>query len=289
MASPINIEATLKAAGRGRHGAAGGVDALKVREVDALVARLLTEMEVPYTSLSKRVLSRLRDLKRVLAADYFQVPGLPDKLLLKKLAHIVENEIRVQQIWKRWDDPKSFGRLAQLFGPRRIDVRAEPYRRGAGLSLRGFFCRTSLDEQARFVIFLNTAHHPGAVAATFGHELGHYLYGSLIKEDAPMIALMEGTFANHLHEPHELFADALVALAAYNTDQIRMILGKGALSEANSERFLSRIQRVYEAIGSRLKLDLRQERISVHWRVSYLTSMIHFFKLRCAVLEAAGI
>ncbi len=283
MSALVNVAATLKAAGRSQ----GRVDALKVREVDGLVSQLLDEIEVPFSSLGKRVVGQLADLKKVLAADYHQAPGLPAKGLLKELARIVETEVKTREIWKRWDDPQSFSHF--MFGPREIDVRAEPYRKGAGLALRGFFCRAHLGGRAKFVIFLNTAHHPGAVAATFGHELGHYLYGSLVGESSPMTAFMEGTFAAHLNEEHELFADALVALAAYSTDQIRQITGTDQLQPGGCDKLLSRVHKAYEAIGPRLKLDLRQEHISAPWRVCYLTSMIHFFKLRCALLDIAAI
>jgi hypothetical protein len=286
MPASINVAARLKAAGRGQ-GVAGQPDALKVREVDALVSQLLDEIEIPFGSLGKRVVARLAELKKVLAADYRQAPGLPAKPLLVELARIVEREVKTREIWKRWNDPQSFGPLIKLFGPREIDVRAEPYRQGAGLALRGFFCRANVGTQAKFVIFLNTAHHPGAVAATFGHELGHYLYGALVGESSPMTAFMEGTFAAHLNEEHELFADSLVALAAYSTEQIEHIAGISALKSANSDNFLSRVHQAYEAIAPRLKLDLRQEGISAPWRVCYLTSMIHFFKLRCALLDTA--
>jgi hypothetical protein len=286
MASLINIQSSLRQAGR-KHARPGQPDALTVREVDALVSRLLDEIDIPFTSVGKRVLGQLTDLKKVLASDYREAPGLPSKPLLRDLSHIVEHEIRSHaDIWKHWDEPQSFNHLVRLFGPREIEVRAEPYRRGAGLSLRGFFCRTKVSNKDKFVIFLNTAHHPGAVAATFGHELGHYMYGSLAGETAPMTAFMEGTFAAHLQEEHELFADSLVALAAYSREQIRQIGRMDKIEPGNSETFFKRIQKAYEAIGERYRLDLRKDHMTAPWRVCYLTSMIHFFKLRCALLEA---
>ncbi len=293
MSSLMNVGETLKSAGRGHghgHSPAARIDALKVREVDGLVSQLLEEIEVPFTSLSKKVIGQLSDLKQVLAADYREVPGMPPLPLIKELARIVETEIKGRPaIWKNWEDPSAFESMVRLFGPREVTVKAEPYRKGAGLALRGFFCRASLSDQPKFVIFLNTAHHPGAVAATLGHELGHYFYGSLVGEDGPMTAFMEGTFGAHLNEEHELFADALVALSAYSTDQIKQISSIGKIGAGNSENILKRVHKVYETIGPRWKLELKQERISSSWRVSYLTSMIHFFKLRCALLDKAAV
>ena len=296
MSSLINVEETLKSAGHGHsHGHSPGapaqIDALKMREVDGLVSHLLEEIEVPYGSLSKKVVGQLSDLKQVLAADYREVPGMPSMPLVKELARIVETEIKGRfDLSKHWDDPSCFQSLVRLFGPREVTVKAEPYRKGAGLALRGFFCRTNISDQPKFVIFLNTAHIPVAVAATLGHELGHYLYGSLVGEDGPMTAFMEGTFGAHLNEEHELFADALVALAAYSTDQIKQITAVGKFDPANPDNILKRVHKAYEMVGPLWKLELKQDRISSKtWRVGYLTSMIHFFKLRHAILDRAAV
>ncbi len=291
MASLINVEAALKSTGHSHsHGAPGAIDALKAREVDALVSHLLNDIDVPFTSLSKKVVGHLADLKHVLAADYHTVPGMPEAALIKELAHIVDTQFKGRpEMWQQWENPESFAPLVRLFGPRELEVKSEPYRRGAGLSLRGFFCRANVGDKPKFVIFLNTAHHPAAVIATFGHEIGHYLYGSLVGENTPTTAFMEGTFGAHLNEEHELFSDALVALGAYSADQIKQITAIGKRSPGNSDNILQRVHKVYESIGPRFKIDLTQERIGTSWRVSYLTSMIHFYKLRCAILDNAGI
>jgi len=68
--------------------------ALETREVDHLVSRLLAEIKVPFDSLGPRVLNQLSDLKKILSADYVDVPGLPSKPLLRELAKIVENDIK---------------------------------------------------------------------------------------------------------------------------------------------------------------------------------------------------
>ena len=207
-------------------------DALAAREVDQLVSRLLNEIKVPFSSLGTRVLTQLADLKRILSTDYADVPALPQKPLLKELAQVVEKDIK-QHIptygsLSDLGSPQLLGHLGKLFGPRELELRAEPYRTGAGLSLRGFYCRADLGKKSKFVIFVNTAHHPGAVGATLGHELGHFIYGSLVGEKAAHTAFMEGAFANHLEEEDELFADSLVALAAYSPELIKKIGGVDA-------------------------------------------------------------
>lgn len=270
----------------------GELDALTAREVDGLVSRLLTELRIPFPSLGKRVLNHLADLKKVLLTDYCQEARLPSRALLKELSHVVESEIKSRRnspLWQQWNSPDLLARLSRILGPREIEVRAESYTEGAGLALRGFFCRASVGEKNKFVIFLNTAHHPGAVVATLGHELGHYIYGSLVGEKAPMAAFLEGIFSKHLVQEDELFADSLVALSAYDKDLIKQIGPLHRVMPGNSEEVFTRIRSAYGMIGSRFNLDLTKPQMGNLWRVRYLTSMTHFFKLRCALHAASGL
>lgn len=267
--------------------------ALETREVDRLVSKLLAEIKIPFDSLGTRVLNQLSELKKILSTDYVEAPGLPSTSMLKELAQIVETHItgRTNAYGGLADlgSPRLLGYMSQLFGPREIALRAEPYVSGAGLALRGFFCRTTFGDKSKFVIFVNTAHHPGAVAATLGHEIGHYIYGSLIGEKADYTAFMEGTIANHLLEEDELFADSLVALGAYSRELIKKIGDVSLLKPGFSDNLFSQIKSAYELIGPRFDLDLVRGKMAAAWRVRYLTSMAHFFKLRCALYKSAGI
>src|SRR5271155_725782 len=268
--------------------------ALVSREVDHLVSRLLGEIKVPFDSLGTRVLNQLADLKKILSTDYNDVPALPDKPLLKELAQVVEKDIK-QHIptygsLQDLGSPQLLGHLEKLFGPRQLVLRHERYVTGAGLSLRGFYCRADLGEKSKFVIFVNTAHHPGAVGATLGHELGHFIYGSLVGEKAAHTAFMEGAFAKHLSEEDELFADSLVALAAYPPELIKSIGGITHLKPGSSDDLFNRIKSAYKSIGPQYDLDLSKgNKVPAAWRVRYLTSMAHFYKLRCALYKSAGV
>jgi hypothetical protein len=270
----------------------GQPDALMAREVDGLVSKLLTEVKIPFPSLGKRVLGHLTDLKKVLSTDYAEGADLPDKNLLKELSRVVDSDIKsgmanwYQAGKKPWEAPEILPVLTKLFGGRDLELRAEPYLEGAGLALRGFFCRANVGAKSKFVIFLNTAHHPGAVVATFGHEIGHYIYGSLVGERAPMAAFLEGTFSNHLHEEDELFADSLVAFSCYNREIMKEIGPIKNVTKADD--LFGRIRRAYGLVGTKFELDLTDRKMGNVWRVRYLTSMVHFFKLRCALLEKTG-
>jgi hypothetical protein len=269
-------------------------DALVTREVDLLVSKLLGEIHVPYGSLGKRVIAQLADLKKILSTDYMEASALPPKPLLKELARIVETDIKQHTSTygglADLGSPALISHLENLFGPRELELRAEPYTSGAGLSLRGFYCRADVGPKSKFVIFVNTAHHPGAVAATLGHELGHYIYGSLVEEKAEHTAFMEGAFANHLVEEDELFADSLVALSAYGVDSLDRLEGIANLKPGSSDDLFNGIKAAYKMIGPRYNLDLTKGgKAQAAWRVRYLTSMAHFLKLRYALHKSAGV
>lgn len=269
-------------------------DKLEAREVDELISRLLREIKVPFNSLGSRVLNQLADLKKILSTNYADVPALPSKPLLGELAQIVERDIK-QHIplyggLASLGSPQVLAHLGKIFGPRELELRAEPYRTGAGLALRGFFSRATLGRKSKFVIFVNTAHHPGAVAATLGHELGCYIYGTLIGEKADHTAFMEGALANHLLAEDKLFADSLVALAAYSPELIKKIGGGVTqLKPGSSDDLFNRIKLAYDLIAPRYDLDLSKGKMAAAWRVRYLTSMVHFFKLRCALYKSAKV
>lgn len=269
---------------------AENIEALQARQVDALVSALLDHMRIPFSSIGGVLAVHLTDLKRVLLADYAQAPGRPDVALIRELGQIVERETKLlPSFWRIVDNRTLLGLLTQTYGPREIEVRARPYRSGAGLALRGFFVRTEIGEAPKFVIFLNTAHPAGAVATTFGHELGHYMYGSLVGEEAPMIAFMEGGFASHLGNKSEFFADSFVALAAYNRDLLEKIAPAHEAHPGTPAAFMRQLNRVYRLLGERFDLDLGPGPLRAASRVRYLTSMIHFFKMRRALLEYAGL
>src|SRR5579872_2324124 len=90
----------------------GQPDALRAREVDGLVSKLLTEVKIPFPSLGKRVLGHLADLKKVLSTDYTEAADLPEKNLLKELARVVESDIKSpmskwhQSGAKPWEAPE---------------------------------------------------------------------------------------------------------------------------------------------------------------------------------------
>ena len=254
-----------------------------------LIELLLKEFSIPAFSQSEQKSRHLEDLKYLLKADYREVVG---RFLyrndLKKLSKISENVIRPAALLLR-DRLATAGTLSEIgqldplkaiLGADELEIRAEPYRTGLGLSLRGFYCRAGIGEKRRLLIFLNTAHCPGAVAATFAHELGHHVCG-LLDRGRP-IAASEGWFHNHLAEPDEVLADTLVSLSTYSRHLIRKIrLTDNPVVE--SIDFVRQVRRAYELMPSSYRVDLLDTKLNKFRRLCYLNELVHFLRLRGAL------
>jgi hypothetical protein len=103
------------------------------------------------------------------------------------------------------------------------------------------------------------------------------------------IALLDGTFAQHLHHESELFADCLVSLMAYDRSVVRNIgvRYEACLMKPNSVSDAARYG--YAEICPEFRIDIFDCGLNVEWRLRYLTSLVHYLKLRCALFHMAGI
>jgi hypothetical protein len=227
------------------------------------------------------------ELTAVLSADYREAPGLPDAQLARQLASLAKAGIDPgRDEWRKWRRSGNYRITPRVFDAKEVAVHTAPYTSGAGLSLWGFSCDTRNGDAGVFVIFLNTAHQPGAVAATFAHELGHYVHSRLVPrhEHAPIeLSPMAPNFAAHLRDPRELFSDSLVALAAYDREAVAKPRDRAGESLDETIALAGRM------IRPEYRIDFGARRLSRVWRTRYLAATIHFFKLRRALLETAGV
>lgn len=259
-------------------------------EVGKLIELLLREFGIPALSQSQQKSRHLEDLKSLLTADYDEVVRrYLNRDVLRELSKVSEDVIDPALFVFRTKlsagginsgDPHLLNPLTAIFGPDELEIRAEPYRTGAGLSLRGFYCRADLGDKRRFMIFVNTAHCPGAVAATFAHELGHYVSG-LLDRGSP-VAAWEGAFHNHLKERDEVFADTLVALSMYSLNLIRKIrLTRRPAAERID--FVRQARHAYALMPFSFRIDLLDTKLNKSRRLYYLAELVHFLRLRGAV------
>jgi hypothetical protein len=169
-----------------------------------------------------------------------------------------------------------------------LHFKASPNAGEDGLALRGFYITRREGILKRPLIYVNTAHHPLAVASTFCHEVGHHMSSELLGEDldTPVHFFFDADYASHLEEPSELAADVMVSLAAYPEPIARRIFatpwkwGLVARAKDMTEAALAQVRgHLKKAYG----FDI-MERIPANQRLHYLSGMIHYAKLRWALL-----
>jgi hypothetical protein len=256
----------------------------------AELSHLFSAIQSSSASFGNALDERIGELRTVISADYREALGLPSTMLTRELADIVETEVKPRsQIWSSILSSKRFSRALEIYGAKRVIVQGAPYVHGAGLELWGFAFKLGRGKGAKSGIFLNTAHVAGAIATTLAHEIGHLVQSYILYQNQPGVALLEGTFAEHLDLESELFADCLVSLMAYDRSVVRNIgvSYEACLFKPNSVADAARYG--YAEICPEFRVNIFSPGMSAEWRLRYLTSLVHYLKLRCALFHTAGV
>lgn len=155
------------------------------------------------------------------------------------------------------------------------------------MALRGFYVEKRRRLLKRPLIYVNTAHQPGAVSSTFCHELGHHLTSQLFETPNEGVHFFfDADYAAHLDDPLELAADVLVSLAGYPDAAARRLFstpwnwGLVARTGKLSEEVFAGVRNHAER---RLGIDFTSK-WPAKQRLNYLAGMIHYAKLRWALL-----
>ncbi len=155
-----------------------------------------------------------------------------------------------------------------------------------GLALLGFYVR-EIGRSRLPLICVNTAHHPAAIGAAFSHEMGHHLTSMLFDSRKDHAQLLTYTaYAEHLDDPEELAADILVSLGVLPAAVARKILmpAKGRTSKSGAENSAESISgKVMKYFESKYGLSFR-EHLPSSKKLQYLAALVHFTKLRRALL-----
>jgi hypothetical protein len=262
---------------------------LERTELDALVVRVLAAFDLPQCERDTRWRGQLRDLRRILAADYREAVGslyrrglFPVRSFIKDVACDFPG-FNVEPIQF---DAGVQGIVTGLG----IKLRLQGYVQR--MALRGFYHR---EPGVGSVIWVNVAHHPGAVTASIAHEMGHWYRERLLggSGDRTSIAFLNANFACHLTRPDELFADLFVVFGAYPTAVAEQIFPtdgwRGAVKRVTQldRRTLARLRR---HLTVNYGFDAHQrDAHQIPRRIYYVTSMLHFARLRWAVLQEIGV
>jgi hypothetical protein len=230
------------------------------------------------------------DLRKLAHRDY--VRSLRKVLQYRDLLRIVS---AAERVWPNLNREqlntfakKEFGRRAtRLTSDLEVHLKAEPYRGPEGLALRGFYVETQMERLHRPLIYINTAHHPGAISATFCHEVGHHLTARLFDTTRQGVHFFfDADYTGHLDDPLELAADVLVSLAGYPAPIARAIFSApwnwglvAKTGELTEEVFADVRKHAEGRFGLNFKAPLPAKQ-----RLNYLAGMIHYAKLRWALL-----
>lgn len=153
--------------------------------------------------------------------------------------------------------------------------------RGDQQDLRGFYVPSGATRD-RSAIWLNTAHHRVAVAATFWHEIGHHLLEQLGEQSEPFTLLYRDDYKTHMSDVSELFADMLLVLAVYPKAEATRLFGRfirtGQTPTAPQLAICAR-----DYLRSIAGWEFEKQFFDVG-NLHYLAGMIHYAKLRWALL-----
>jgi hypothetical protein len=252
--------------------------------VDALVRQILAGASE--TSAKKLAAWRKpeRDLHRLARRDY--VRAVRRHLSYWEFRSLISN---ADSTFSRLgDNPTAMvsGRtLRKLAGELGFHLRAEPYQGPEGLALLGFYVHKHEGLLQRPLIYVNTAHVPVVVTTTFCHEFGHHLASQLFGTRGLVHPLFDADYASHLDDPAELAADALTAIRGYPGESARRIFATpwnwGLV--AHTGRLTGDAFRKVRAYVGSLGFDFSPD-LPAHQNLNYLAGMIHYAKLRWALL-----
>ncbi|HVA81794.1 MAG TPA: hypothetical protein VNF29_12785 [Candidatus Binataceae bacterium] len=226
------------------------------------------------------------DIRRLVRHDY--VRSLRRNLPYREIKTLVEAFAQVVPSFNREPIGElSPERLAAWASDLGLHFKAAPYAGDDGLALRGFYVTRAHGMLKRPLIYVNTAHHPLAVCSTFCHEVGHHMSAEMLGEQNDLVHFFfDADYAAHLEDPCELAADVMVSFAAYPEPIARKIFAvpwrwglvaqAKDLTEAALAEVVGHLKRFY---GFNL-----MERIPAPQKLNYLSGMIHFAKLRWALL-----
>jgi hypothetical protein len=255
--------------------------------VESVTLRLLADLGVSSSKQHASWRRPKKDLRHILSRDYIR--DLRRNLGCRDLQRLLS---AAREVSPRWNvEPIAsmpIQALAQLAKSLRLHFNAAPCPGANGLALRGFYVNKVEAMLKRPLIYVNSAHHPLAVSTTFCHEIGHHLAAKVLTppSSSAVLFFFDADYSSHLDEPAELAADALVSLAGYPNPLARKIFsGQSSFGVTAPTRSLTEdtVLGIREHLEKWYGFDF-PARMSPVQRLRYLCGMIHYAKLRWALL-----
>ncbi len=245
-----------------------------------------------------------RDIRSLAQSDY--APSLRQQLDRIDVEEIVRaartalpglNRDHDPELIESWLTEASSSGLELLFSRvvNRLDIHLHgaPFTGPEGLALRGFFVNRDDKSLQRPLIYVNTAHHPVAAAATLFHEVGHLVASEVFDQRSREVHFFfDADYIAHLNDVEELSADIVLSLVAYPAPIAKKIFGTAWNWDAltrSTELSNDAFCQVSEHFRARFGVSLAAADLPARRKLNYLAGMIHFAKLRSTVLAEYGI
>jgi hypothetical protein len=273
-------------------------------EVAKLVEEILTHAKASGSKELDSWRHPERDVRRLARRDY--APDLHKLLNQTDLKDILRSARRIFPDLNRHHDPARVEHwlsgtastgldalVSQVTDRVDIHFQGTPFTGPGGLALRGFFVESDRESLKRPLIYVNTAHHPVAAAATLFHEVGHLVASEVFDRRRQRLHLFfDADYIAHLNDVDELTADIVLCLVAYPAPiakKIFSIAWKWGVLTKSGELSDAEFSQVGELFRARFGVSLAAAEIPARRKLNYLAGMIHFAKLRSTVLAEYGI
>jgi len=223
------------------------------------------------------------DIRRLSQRDYGA--SLRRRLSFEQVRELV---YRATDIWPHFNrqvlGPPSKEFFSRAADALQLNLKAARY---TSLALYGFYVDRSETALTKPLIFVNSAHHDLAIGTTFCHEVGHHFCTELGKPKANGVRFyFYAAYNEHLQDEGELAADVIVSLGGYPKPAAKAIFPGGQRKDIARKGTLDRaaINRIRTHLEESYGFDFPTA-LSPDQSLQYLAGMLHYAKLRAALLE----
>jgi hypothetical protein len=224
------------------------------------------------------------DIRRLSQRDY--ATSLRRRLTFDQIEEVVH---RATDIWPHFNQavlgPPSREFFTRAADALQLNLKAARYR---SMALYGFYVDRAATALTKPLIFVNSAHHALAMGTTFCHEVGHHFYSEIAKPrpSKDVSFYFDAAYSEHLRDESELLADVVVSLAGYPRSTAEAIFSKAQRKNIAQKGGFDHalIQRIRDHIGGSYGFDFPAA-LSPHQNLHYLAGMLHYAKLRAALVQ----
>jgi len=259
--------------------------------IDGLTADIVKSADTASNERIPAVVTTTEEIARLSSLDY-------GRALRACLSRAEVREIVTEGKRKAWphlnDDAVRLGSMnefAQRASVLGADFRIAKMPWPSGLAVFGFYLGSDSGLENRPLICLNGAHHPAAVATAFVHEVGHHVTAKLFSSRDVTVRLSRQTgYDAHLSDPRELAADVLVSLAVYPHNMAERLLEPASVGKIsrNADQRLESQGASQLVVGTARRYGVDLLSLPSKKRLQYQAGLVHFTKLRQALLDEYG-